>query len=120
MDKTKILAYIDKLIETKINFEICGIDAFNSLLSSSDNFEQVIILLAIQGYSSETIASVASNLLHKDNDENIRLRHYILIDFILSLQKGISSINEIKILLLSHLGTNELLEYMEPDKNKHC
>lgn len=97
-------------MDMKHEFELKGIYGFNEfIISSADLFEKEALHLIMQGYMPEMCEKVLFNVLNMSNLERKQyLKKIIFIDFVLAIQKEHIGDLELKIMLLSYLGTEFL------------
>lgn len=109
-ERKSLIPYIDQLMDMKHEFELKGIYGFNEfIVSSADLFEKEALHLIMQGYMPEMCEKVLFNVLNMSNLERKQyLKKIIFIDFVLAIQKEHIGDLELKIMLLSYLGTEFL------------
>lgn len=116
--KEELYEYVKVLIDLKYEFEKKGICVLKEHFINGDRFEKIMCSLVIQGYSSETIQEVFSNLISSDSDKLEYDRHVLLVKFLLFLQRGVTSDTELIIVLLSYVGIDYLDVYLKDYKLK--
>lgn len=109
-ERRSLVPYIESLINLKTEFEMKGIKGFDEyIISSADLYEKRALQLIMQGYMPEMCEKVLFNVLNASNFEGKEyLKAAIFNEFILTIQKGNFGEQELKIVLLSYLGTEFL------------
>lgn len=109
-ERKSLIPYINQLMELKSEFELKGIAGFDKYINSSaDLFEKQALQLIMQGYMPEMCEKVLLNILNTSNFKGkAYLKAVIFIEFVLTIQKGPIGEQELKIVLLSYLGTEFL------------
>ncbi len=109
-ERKGLIPYIKRLLTIKNEFELKGINGFDEFIDTdADLFEKESLELVTQGYMPEMCEKVLFHILNASNLERVEyLKKAIFIDFLLTIQKGHLGDQELKIILLSYLGTGFL------------
>lgn len=113
-EKERLLVYIERLIELKLESESNGIESFRHFSNENSNrFEKVVLGIISQGCMPEVATTIFNNLLSSTKSSNEEyLKKVILVKFALLSQKGNITAQNMKPILQSYLGV-ELMEYYE-------
>lgn len=104
--RKKLITYIDQLIELKHDSEKDGIRSLERYINtSSDLYEKTALNFIVQGYMPEMCRTMLYNLISSSEIDSLTyLKYVIFTEFVLMLQKGETSDQAIKMMLLSYLG----------------
>lgn len=113
-EKERLLVYIERLIELKLESESNGIESFRHFLNENSNrFEKAVLGIISEGCMPEVAITIFNNLLSSTKSSNEEyLKKVILVKFALLSQEGNITAQNMKPILQSYLGV-ELMEYYE-------
>lgn len=105
-ERKKLFPYIESLIELKHEVERKGIYGFDRFADShADDFERLAIWLVTNGYMPALCEDILSNVLNASCLDDFQyVKGLIFSEFVLSLQAGNTSVQELKLRLFSYLG----------------
>lgn len=114
----KMSSYVESLIELRYEVEQYGILGFNHFLDEkADAFETFATGMVTQGTMPELCENILSNVLNSsDFDDDVYLKNAIYSEFVLAVQIGNMSDQELRMRLYSYLGIESIGKIVYPHR----
>lgn len=118
VDERKLtVKYIEDLIDVKYGIEKYGIHKLmNFVKPHSNKFEKIAVWMVTNGYSPALCRDVLFRVLNLSCfDPEQYVKGVVFLEFLLTLQEETIGVQELKIRMLSYLGSDFMLEVCADD-----